>query len=159
MNSFQQPNEQNQANTQPMSTKSVKAKNRSLYICAIGLLVIILVSSLIIRSRHQASLVSTDKTASSQELRTDQIVITKDGFQPATIQILTGSQVTWTNADEAPHQVAADPHPTHTSIPGFDSTKTLKKNESYSFIFDKPGTYTYHDEKNPLKTLGTIIVK
>jgi len=87
-----------------------------------------------------------------------QVSITKDGFVPATIQIKKGSQVTWTNKDSDSHQIASDPHPTHTNLKALVSDK-LAKDESFAFIFEKAGTFTYHDELNPLKLQGTVVVK
>lgn len=91
-------------------------------------------------------------------LSSGQVVITKDGFSPITIQIKKGDSVTWTNKDSSIHQVAADPYPSHSSLPPLDSGP-LNANDSYNFPFEKSGTYTYHDEINPLKLKGTVIVK
>lgn len=89
------------------------------------------------------------------------VSFTKDGLNPATVTIAAGTQVAWTNGDDAPHQVAADPHPLHNSIEGFDSDVTLQKDEVFSFTFEKAGTYTYHDHLNPLdkRWQGTVIVE
>jgi len=86
------------------------------------------------------------------------VSITKAGFTPSTIQIEKGVQVTWTNNDSSPHRVASDPYPTHTSLPALDS-EILAPKESFSFIFEKMGTFTYHDHLKPLKIRGTVIVK
>jgi plastocyanin len=91
--------------------------------------------------------------------RTAEISITKDGFVPATLQVPVNTQVTWSNEDDQSHQVAADPYPKDNSIPNFNNKVVLKKADSYSFDFTKAGTYTYHDENNPLSFKGTIIVK
>lgn len=88
-----------------------------------------------------------------------QVSITSTGFVPATINIKTGQQVVWTNTTNSLHQIASDPHPTHTLLPGLDSLEPLKQNETYAFVFESIGTYTYHDHLNPLKFKGTIIVK
>ncbi|HEX7456205.1 MAG TPA: cupredoxin domain-containing protein [Candidatus Nanoarchaeia archaeon] len=88
-----------------------------------------------------------------------QVEITKDGFSPATISVNKGATITWTNKDTAPHWVASDPHPTHTGLAGFDSGENTSQGETYSFTFEKSGTFTYHDEPNPLKFQGTVIVK
>ena len=73
------------------------------------------------------------------------VSITQNGFSPQTIQIKKGQSVIFTNTDTSPHQVASDPHPTHTNLPGFDSQEALLTNESYVFIFEKTGTFAYHD--------------
>ena len=87
------------------------------------------------------------------------VSVTKAGFIPQTISIKSGTAVTWTNTDSSEHQVAADPYPNDTSIPNFNSAVVLLKDSTLSFTFDNVGTYTYHDEKNPLQFKGTIIVK
>ncbi len=84
--------------------------------------------------------------------------ITKDGFTPQTITIKRGAEVTWTNKDSKDHQVMSDPHPTH-SLFGLVTDERLKTNETVTYTFEKSGTYTYHDELNPLKLKGTVIVQ
>jgi plastocyanin len=86
------------------------------------------------------------------------VVVNKDGFMPQTISIKKGQAILWTNRDTAPHQVAADPYPQDSSLPGLSSNGPLLENESYAYTFDKAGTYTYHDDKNPLSLTGTVIV-
>lgn len=87
------------------------------------------------------------------------VTITNAGFVPQTVRIKKGTQVTWTNTEKNPHWVASDPHPTHTGLPGFDSLSALTANDSYTYTFDKTGTFTYHDYLNPLKFKGTVIVE
>ena len=53
---------------------------------------------------------------------------------------------------------AANPHPIHTSVPGFDAKRALKVGETYSFTFTKAQTVGYHNHLNPSQT-GTIIVQ
>ena len=98
-------------------------------------------------------------TPAVSHLQKTQVMISKSGFQPVTLQVKAGTQVTWTNADTAKHQVAADPYPKDNSIAGFDSSIILNYKDTYSFTFNKAGTYTYHDERNPIKFKGTIVVQ
>ena len=102
----------------------------------------------------------TTKTTPSPAIAASEakVSITKDGFVPATISIKKGSQVTWANQDSSSHQIASDPHPTHTSLKALLSDQ-LAKDDSFSFIFEKAGTFTYHDELNPLKFQGTVKVQ
>lgn len=71
-------------------------------------------------------------------------------FQPQTIDIPLGTKVTWTNKDSAPHTVTADNKT-------FDSG-TLQKGQSFTFTFDKVGTFTYYCALHP-SMKGTIVVK
>ena len=84
--------------------------------------------------------------------------ITSLGFSPKTLEINQEDTVTWTNNAEASSWPASAVHPTHTIYPGFDANKELEMGETYSFTFDKIGTWNYHDHLSPSRT-GTIIVK
>ena len=86
------------------------------------------------------------------------VEITKDSFVPVTIQIKKGTQVTWTNNDTAVRRLVSDPHPLHNTLKDLDSG-TLAKGESFTFTFEKTGTFTYHEEGNPLNFKGIVIVK
>jgi len=90
---------------------------------------------------------------------TAQVVISNDGVDPATIEIKKGQSVQWVNNDGKPHQIASDPYPDQTLLPGLDSEEPLTEGETYSFTFEKTGTFTYHDHLNPSDIKGTVIVK
>lgn len=85
------------------------------------------------------------------------VAIKDFAFSPATLTVKVGTTVTWTNQDSAPHQIASDPHPQHTGLPGLFSD-SLGKGQSYSFTFDKAGTLGYHCHLHP-NMKGTIIVE
>jgi plastocyanin len=72
-------------------------------------------------------------------------------FSPKTTTITQGDTVTWLNKDIANHQVLADK--------GQFVSPILKHNQTYSFMFNAAGTYTYKDELNPKRLTGTITVK
>jgi len=86
------------------------------------------------------------------------VSITKDGFIPAVVSIKKGSQVTWTNQDSSFHEIASDPHPTHNNLNTLTSDK-LAEGDSFTFMFENSGTYSYHDESNPLEFNGVVIVQ
>lgn len=71
-------------------------------------------------------------------------------FNPVTITVTAGSQVTWVNLDDEPHTVASDA--------GLFRSGGLDTNETFSFKFDKPGTYHYTCSIHP-KMIGTVIVQ
>jgi plastocyanin len=73
-------------------------------------------------------------------------------FAPATLTVPAGAKVIWTNRDSEPHTVlAAEPK-------GLFKSQALDIDDSFSFTFDKPGTYTYFCSIHPHMT-GTIVVK
>src|SRR5690348_14232512 len=85
------------------------------------------------------------------------ITLNTTGFSPDTLTIKAGTLVTWTNKIGKIAQVDSNPHPVHTSYPlmNFD---TFSDGSSISLVFDKPGTYHYHNHLNPSQT-GTIVVE
>lgn len=89
---------------------------------------------------------------------TAQVGITSKGFMPQTIKVKKGVQIIWTNTDKSAHKVSSDPHPTHTNLAGLNSP-TLLANQTYSYIFETAGTYTYHDHLNPFKFKGIVVVE
>jgi plastocyanin len=79
------------------------------------------------------------------------IVMAKDFmFAPTSLTIKAGSTVTWTNHDDEPHTVV--------SATGLFRSAALDTNESFSFRFEKPGTYTYACSIHA-RMVGTIIVQ
>ncbi len=56
-------------------------------------------------------------------------------FNPSPLPIKTGTTVTWTNEDAAPHTV--------TSSDGSFDSGTLRTGESFSYIFSTAGTFDY----------------
>jgi plastocyanin len=61
-----------------------------------------------------------------------------------------GEQVTWLNKDDEPHTVVSDT--------GLFRSSAMDTNESFSFKFDKPGTYHFTCSIHP-RMVGTIVVK
>lgn len=79
------------------------------------------------------------------------IVIARDFmFAPDTITIKAGASVTWKNSDDEPHTVVSDT--------GLFRSGALDTNESFTFRFDKPGTYHYACSIHP-RMVGTIVVQ
>jgi plastocyanin len=82
---------------------------------------------------------------------TSTIVMAKDFmFAPTSMNVAAGSTVTWTNRDEEPHTVVSES--------GLFRSAALDTNESFSYRFEKPGTYRYSCSIHP-RMVGTIIVQ
>ena len=71
-------------------------------------------------------------------------------FSPVNMKIKAGTEVTWTNKDEEPHTVSSNE--------GTFRSFALDTNDSFSYKFDKPGTYRYTCTIHPRMT-GTITVE
>lgn len=85
------------------------------------------------------------------------VTLTKDGFDPAEITIKKGTLIQWLNKSGAEASVNSQNHPTHQLYPSLNLGR-FPDGSSVSLIFDKAGTYKYHDHLHPDKT-GTVIVE
>lgn len=97
-------------------------------------------------------------TVTNTAPKTATVTITAAGVSPKTLTVAVGTTVTFVNADTISHQLASDPHPSHSGLPGFDNTS---QSASYSFTFTKSGTFGYHDHEDSFNSAlkGTIIVQ
>ncbi|MEX2008015.1 MAG: hypothetical protein WD850_00750 [Candidatus Spechtbacterales bacterium] len=85
------------------------------------------------------------------------IRMTSRGFEPSEATIKKGDSVVWMNADDEDRWPASDTHPTHTIYPGFDPQQPIAEGESWIFVFDRVGTWGFHEHLNP-SLGGTITV-
>ncbi|MBI2020495.1 cupredoxin domain-containing protein [Candidatus Daviesbacteria bacterium] len=86
------------------------------------------------------------------------VTISSSGFSPKEITVKVGTVVTWVNEDSEDHTVNSAVHPTHQVYPPLNNVGTLKPGERKGFMFDKVGTYNYHDHLNPSLT-GSVTVE
>lgn len=94
--------------------------------------------------------------AKASAVVTNTITIENNEFTPKVAFVSAGTKITFTNIDNKAHQVASDPHPTHTDLPALNSG-ILYKGESFSVTIDIPSEYKFHLEDNP-SVIGKIIV-
>ncbi|MDB6046475.1 MAG: hypothetical protein JWM63_5026 [Gammaproteobacteria bacterium] len=71
-------------------------------------------------------------------------------FEPTSLTVAAGSTVTWANLDEEPHTVVSDT--------GLFRSGALDTAGTFSFRFDKPGTYHFACSLHP-QMVGTIVVR
>jgi len=71
-------------------------------------------------------------------------------FEPMSLVVAAGTKVTWKNFDGEPHTI-------HSIDDAFRSG-ALDQNDTFSFKFDKPGTYRYACSIHP-QMIATIVVK
>lgn len=93
---------------------------------------------------------------------------TADGFFPAEVTIKKGGSVSWTNSSDGQMWIATGPHPAHT---GYSNTALAQhcpdtaeaafdqcsNGATYTFKFDKVGTWPYHNHSASTK-FGRVIV-
>lgn len=97
-------------------------------------------------------------TVSENKEKTEKktVEIENFAFSPKEVTMKKGTTITWVNKDAVPHQIASNPHPTHTSFPELASG-VLAQGQSYSFTFQKTGTIEYHCHLHP-SMRGKIVV-
>jgi manganese oxidase len=69
-----------------------------------------------------------------------QVAMLEFHFQPESLNVTTGDTVTWVNKGNFPHTTTSgvDGKPD-----GLWDTKHLARGESFSYVFNQPGTYRY----------------
>jgi plastocyanin len=84
-----------------------------------------------------------------------QVQMINTSFDPKEITVQAGTKVTWTNNDSTAHTVTAG---TRGNPSGLFDSGNVAPGETFSFVFDTPGTYsyycTYHQGMD-----GTVIVQ
>lgn len=100
------------------------------------------------------------------------IIYTNADYSPNTITIKAGETVIWKNQSSRSMWPASAMHPTHRVYSGtsldehcpditnsdFDACTGMLPGNSWSFKFDKIGSWKYHDHLNPYST-GTVAVE
>jgi len=83
-------------------------------------------------------------------------------FSPQTLTVKAGTTVIWTNHDGAPHTVTATDGPsTGAKTTGTFESGNLGQSETFSFTFDKAGTYYYDCTIHAAEASmhGTVVVQ
>jgi plastocyanin len=94
---------------------------------------------------------STNNTGGNNPGGTQGTAVAISGFKfsPAAITIPSGTTVTWTNNDSAPHTVTADDN-------SFTSG-TLNQGAKFSHKFTSAATVNYHCEVHPMMTASVTV--
>ncbi|HSW47620.1 MAG TPA: cupredoxin domain-containing protein, partial [Candidatus Saccharimonadales bacterium] len=99
---------------------------------------------------------SASGTPSAMMEKEADVNLTADGFVPASVTIKKGEKVVWTNKSGDTATVDSDNHPTHLLYPPLN-LGAFQDGEKHELVFDKSGTYTYHDHFHPSRR-GTVVV-
>jgi plastocyanin len=115
--------------------------------------------------------VASGESGQPQASRTVTVTYTDQGFSPKEVTLNKGDSITFVNKSANPMWVASGVHPVHTEYDGttrevhcaagytgpapFDECAT---GTSFTFTFDKIGTWDYHNHADAEMT-GTVIVK
>jgi plastocyanin len=96
-----------------------------------------------------------------------EVILFDKGFSPQQITIPQGTKVVWKIQGNNFHWPASDVHPLHNSYPDgggclgskLDACRAMTKGESYSFVFEKEGTWNMHDHSNPELSMTVNVVE
>ena len=92
---------------------------------------------------------TTGGPGESPDVGDKSVTIADFSFSPASLAILAGTTVTWTNEDTASHTVTADD--------GTFASGDLGTSGAFSQVFLAAGTFTYHCSVHP-QMVGTVVV-
>lgn len=101
---------------------------------------------------------SEEEDLLSTDVAVFKVVYDGASFAPKIVNARKGDIVVFENSSLGEFWVASDPHPTHTGYPEFNSDKGLPPGESFSFKFEKSGTFGYHNHLNS-SIFGEVVVK
>ncbi len=109
----------------------------------------------------------------STNTKTQSVAYTAEGFSPKSITVTQGTTVTFTNASVNRMWVGAAMHPTHEAYDGtttkehcangvatngtFDQCHAVEMDGSWSYTFNKVGSWNYHNHSRA-SDFGTVIV-
>ncbi|HEX6551683.1 MAG TPA: plastocyanin/azurin family copper-binding protein [Ktedonobacteraceae bacterium] len=84
------------------------------------------------------------------------VYMRREAYSPASIQVVFGTTVTWTNQDTVPHTVILSP----VVISSSDNWESglLSPGQSFSYTFTSRGTFKYYCSQHPSEMIGTVIV-
>jgi len=78
--------------------------------------------------------------------------ITNNGFTPSSIYISNGQAISWTNQDQVAHTLTGDNSNLNTlnskSITLNNSSQFITPGSTYSYVFNKPGNYSFVEDNN-----------
>jgi len=108
----------------------------------LGLRTLVMISTLLIPTLNSKAQEQAQK--SPAEVKIDNF-----SFGPKTLTVSVGTEVTWINRDDIPHNIV--------STDGVFESKVRDTNETFSYKFVNPGTYPYYCSLHP-KMTGKIVV-
>jgi len=101
--------------------------------------------ALFVTAGRQAQPLPQQSPAARVEVKIDNFT-----YSPIAVTVTAGTTVKWTNRDDIPHTVVSDDKGTFKS-------KALDTDDSFSYTFTKPGTYTYFCSIHPKMTAKVVV--
>jgi len=98
------------------------------------------------KSKTSTTFKSNDQSTASNASAQESVVIKTFMFDPDPVNAKVGTQITWTNQDNINHTVTSG---TRDSSDGTFDGFIKEKGKTFSFTFEKAGTYEYFCEIHP----------
>jgi plastocyanin len=129
-----------------------KLPKKKWLLLGVVLLLLVAIALVIVREALKPADNQPQTEISSNVARVD---ITPTGYNPSSIKVKKGQQISFHNLDNKVHRVFAD----QDMLPGFDSVEFLNQGDSYTYIFVNSGTFKYYDPDAPKQYVGNIAVE
>jgi plastocyanin len=87
---------------------------------------------------------------------------TNGAVSPSQVSITTGQSVTFVNSNTRSHEIASDPHPSHTGCPSINALAIIGAGQTkLTNSFSGTGTCGFHDHNDPDNNAlkGTITIR
>lgn len=140
------------------------SQNRRPFFIILGTVAILVVGGLIYFQGKSTTPVNSTQVPKQEtsnlqmaQEKSETITLTQDGFKPNSLAVKSGTRVIWLNKSGKTGTVNSEPHPAHTLYPVLQ-LGSFEDGSSVQTVFDKTGTYTYHNHLNPSQK-GTVIVE
>jgi plastocyanin len=85
------------------------------------------------------------------------VSFTSKGFSPTSLTIKKGQTVTFVNNSAGQMWVSANPFPSGADYPAFNEKNGAAAGASWSFTFDKTGTWFYHNHFSPAQGAKIVV--
>ncbi len=111
---------------------------------------------------------STSDRPGAQNDASARVDVVSISYQPETLQVSIGTEVTWTNMDEGVRHTVTSGRPGDGGVPGVSEGKPPRPDgvfdgdlpdasESFVFTFEEAGTYDYFCRVHPSMTARVVV--
>lgn len=119
----------------------------------------VIMATLVIIAASVFSLINPNGIETAADGAQNVISLTESGVSPSELRVSKGAVVMWVNNGDMARKLVITSSNPQQQVEGFGGDEALLKDETYSFVFDNKGTFTYEDTANPDTIKGTIIVE
>lgn len=105
-----------------------------------------------IQNQYADKLANFNPPSQKQIIVATETIAMKPGpnaFEPNILTVKKNTKIIFKNEDTVDRWPASDLHPTHGIYPEFDPLQPVQPGTEWSFVFDKVGTWKYHDHLIP----------